>query len=293
MSPARALLAVHFSAFLLGMVGIVVKMTHLPAAHIVFGRVLFAALSLMLLLPFIKQLKELNWRVAGLIAVNGVILAVHWLCFFKSLQAGSVPVTLVTFSTYAIFTALIEPALSRNFPSNKNLILAQITFIGVAMMVVSPDSIYNSEQILMCAFWGILSGLSFAILQIFNCKYARLYGATTVTFIQDAGAVLFMLPVIFIWPVYIGAGDMTKLFLLGYLFTAIGHTLIAYGLRAVTALTASLVITLEPVYGTIFSIIILDQKITGLMIAGGLLVMGAALSTTFEGLRKEKEDQRI
>ena len=42
-------------------------------------------------------------------ALSGVIIAIHWITFFKAIKVSNVSVALVTMSTGAFFASLIEP----------------------------------------------------------------------------------------------------------------------------------------------------------------------------------------
>ncbi|MEV6282795.1 DMT family transporter [Kribbella sp. NPDC051770] len=65
-------------------------------------------------------------------------------------------------------------------------------------------------------------------------------------------------------------------------FLAIGPTAIAYlfyfrGLRAVSPVTATIMMFTVPVFGTISSVVFLGESFTGLQVAGALITIGGAL----------------
>jgi len=72
------------------------------------------------------------------------------------------------------------------------------------------------------------------------------------------------------------------LVLLGVLFTAVAHSLFIKGLTNVKAQTASIIASLEPVYGIIFAVIILSEIPTLRVVIGGSIILGATFYTTIK-----------
>jgi drug/metabolite transporter (DMT)-like permease len=111
---SRSLAEIHLAVFLFGFPGLFGKWLALPAVLIVFGRVLFASLAL----AAVMGLRRTSFRVkpAGdlvLLGLCGLLLAVHWTMFFRSVQVSSVAVGLLAYSSFPVFTAFLEPLLAR------------------------------------------------------------------------------------------------------------------------------------------------------------------------------------
>lgn len=68
-------------------------------------------------------------------------------------------------------------------------------------------------------------------------------------------------------------------------FTALPHTLFANGLLHLKAKTASLIACVQVVYAAIFAAIILGEWLTWNVVAGGLIVVSAAM---YESLPKKR-----
>ena len=97
---------------------------------------------------------------------------------------------------------------------------------------------------------------------------------------QNLFAALCLLPVVAIvdrdaaWP---GVADVALLLVLGVVCTGLAHTLFIASMRRVSAHTASVVAALEPVYGIALAAWLLDEIPTVRTIAGGALIVAAAL----------------
>ncbi|MBX2874134.1 MAG: DMT family transporter, partial [Saprospiraceae bacterium] len=110
MAKRKDLVQIHIAVFLFGLAGLFGKLVDQPALIIVLGRVFFGAIALFILYGYrrqsirLKQQKDYLW-----FALFGLILAVHWLTFFHSIKISSVAIGLLTYSTFPIFTAFLEP----------------------------------------------------------------------------------------------------------------------------------------------------------------------------------------
>lgn len=279
----KNLIEIHIGVFLFGLAGLFGKIIPLPSLVIVFGRVFFAAISLFILLIILKQSIILKQkRDYLLLFMPGVLLALHWLTFFESIKLSTVAIGLLTYSTFPVFTAFIEPVFFKEKLKVRDILLAGITFIGVALIV--PD-FELSNTATRGALLGILSGLLFALLSVLNRKFIRDYSNYTIAFYQDAGAAIILLPFLFFVDVTVHTKDLLLLILLGVIFTGLSHSLFISGLKTVKAKTAGIIATLEPVYGIAAAVLLLNEIPDQKVIWGGLMIFGA---TVFETMHSHK-----
>jgi drug/metabolite transporter (DMT)-like permease len=71
--------------------------------------------------------------------------------------------------------------------------------------------------------------------------------------------------------------ELLILLFLGVFCTALAHTLFIASMRSLTAQSASLIASLEPVWGIIFGIILLHELPTLTTLLGGILIVGAVM----------------
>jgi drug/metabolite transporter (DMT)-like permease len=272
------LFEIHIAVFFFGLAGLFGKLVNQPPTVIVFGRVFYAMAFLLPALWLRRQSLRLN-RSRDYLALllQGFILAVHWGTFFQSIQVSTVAVGLITFSTFPIFVTFLEPLFFNEKLRPADVFLALTTFSGV-LLVVPAFSLDNTTT--QGALWGITSGLTFALLSILNRKYARSYSSLVVAFYQDAAAAGFLLPFLFLPGPMITLQDMLLLALLGIVFTGVAHSLFIKGLATIKAQTASIIASLEPVYGILAAAILLAEMPALREIAGGVVILGAALYAT-------------
>lgn len=275
MKDNKALLQIHIAVVFFGIAGLFGKFIAVPALVIVLGRAFFASMAIWLGLKLLNQNLRLENKSSYLALLGlGAILAIHWWSFFYAIQVSTVAVGLVTFSTFPVFTALLEPLYFRESFSRRSLILAFITFIGVVLVV--PEYSWENN-IFQGAVWGTVSGLTFSILAILNRKYVRKYSSFVIAFYQDLGASLVLIPLLFFVDFELTQHSFWLLVLLGVVFTALSHGMFINGLKSVNAATASIIGSLEPVYGIIGALVMLGEIPSPRTIAGGLIIIGVSV----------------
>jgi len=274
----RSLTEIHAAVLFFGLAGLFGKLISLPSLIIVLGRVFFATIFLALFLLFRRQSVRLKpKRDYARLTVLGLILAVHWVTFFQSIQVSTVAVGLLTFSTFPIFVTFLEPCFFKERIRLTDVVVALVTFLGVALVVPRFEL---ESKVTQGVLWGVASGLTFAILSILNKKYVRAYSSLVIAFYQDAVATAALAPFLFLIRPSVQIRDLLLLALLGVVFTGIAHSLFIKGLANVKAQTASIISSLEPVYGIILAALVLDEIPPLRVVLGGAIILGATFYAT-------------
>jgi drug/metabolite transporter (DMT)-like permease len=283
----KSLLEIHLATVLFGLAGLFGKWLVLSPPLIVLGRVLFASLTLGVMLWSKGQsLRNILRTQGALLPFLGAILAVHWVAFFQAIQVSSVAVGLLSYSCFPVFTVLLEPLFFREKIDLWSLSAAGICLAGVFMIVPRFDP---ADMVYRGVLWGLLSGLTFAVLTLLNRRLAGQYSSLAIAFFQDLFAALFLLPFLMIKvPSGLAVRDLGLLIVLGVVCTAGSHTLFIGGMRQVRARTASIISSLEPVYGIAMAFVFLSEKPSLRTLAGGAVIMAAVLFIT----RREKTHGR-
>ncbi len=209
----------------------------------------------------------------------GIILAIHWSAFFLSIQLSTVTIGLLTFSTFPIFLTFLEPWFLKEKIMLSNVVIAIITFSGVMLVVPKLQLGNNMTQ---GALWGIISGISYAILSMLNKKYVKDYSSLVISFYEQLVATIVLMPFLFFHRPILGTKDILLLFLLGVVFTGISHSLFINGLKHVKTQVAGIISSLEPVYGIILAAILLKEIPSLREVLGGVIILAAALYSTIK-----------
>jgi drug/metabolite transporter (DMT)-like permease len=275
---SRSLAEIHLAVLLFGVPGLFAKWLPLPAVLIVLGRVAFASLAL----AAVMALRRVPFRIRprrdlALLAVCGLVLAAHWTMFFRSVQVSSVAVGLLAYSSYPVFTAFLEPLLAREPWDPASLAFALLGAVGIGLIVPAFDL---SDAVVRGVLWGLGAGLSFSGLSILDRSLASRHSSLTVAFYQDLFAVVCLAPVLPRIGLPFSGADWALLAVLGVFFTAAAHTLFIDGMTGVGARTASILSSLEPVYGILLALIFLKESPSARTLSGGAVVLAAALAAT-------------
>src|SRR5436305_3753020 len=162
----RGLATANVAVLLFGLAGVLGKLSLLPAPIIVFGRAFFAGLVLLAVCWFRHvSLRPKQSRDGYLLLGQGVLLALHWTAFFQAINVSNVAIGLLSFSSFPLFTAMLEPLLLKQRPSRIQIVAALLILPGIYLLVPS-FSLQN--QTTLGAMWGVLSGASFALPSVTN-----------------------------------------------------------------------------------------------------------------------------
>jgi drug/metabolite transporter (DMT)-like permease len=94
---------------------------------------------------------------------------------------------------------------------------------------------------------------------------------------QFVAAALILLPVVLPQKPVLDGRSLALLALLGVVFTGISHTLFISGLKQVRAQTASVIASLEPVYGILATVVLIGEVPSLRELAGGAIILSMAL----------------
>lgn len=274
----KSLIEIHLAVFLFGAAGLFGKLLALPSIIIVLGRVFFSSIFLLLLIFYLKEnLKLGQKRDYYILAIMGVILAIHWCTFFQSIQVSTVAIGLLTFSTFPVFVTFLEPYFFKEKIRGSDIATAVITFLGVALVIPKYEL---GNSLTQGVLWGVLSGFTYAILSMLNRKYVKQYCSSIIAFYEQAVAAVVLLPFIFYYQPTFQSRDLFLLIVLGVVFTGVSHLTFISGLKNIRTQTAGIISCLEPVYGIIFAVILLSEFPSLREILGGIIILGTVFYST-------------
>lgn len=245
------LIILHIAVFLAGWTGIFGRLITLGGLPLVCYRMITSVVVLLLVLAFMKRLHRTRLNYVLKIAGCGVLLALHWVAFFASIQVSNVSIGVACVATSCFFTTLFDPLVNRK-PFQWNHILLSFISIAGILFIFSIDVRYRL---------GIALGLTcaalyslFSILNINVAKESQEDSATMLLYELFGGALFLTLSLPVYQAIYpteavLPAGsDILSLLLLGSLFTVIPFLFQLQALRKLSAFTVNMAYNLEPLY---------------------------------------------
>ncbi|TDQ76693.1 DMT family transporter [Sphingobacterium yanglingense] len=292
----RNLLILHFTVLIWGFTGVLGDLITVSALHLVWYRVLIAALTLFVYFKLSKQKLVVSWsKILRFLGV-GMIVGLHWVCFFHAIKISTVSVTLVTLSSLTLFTAILEPLFNRKTIAIGDVIVGMVIIFGIYL-------IFKFEF----QYWqGIIFGLSAALcaslFSILNAKMVKQDSPTIITFYEMIGAfigvsIIMLLSGQFTAEMVLSSSDWVYLLLLGSVCTAFAYVLGVAVMKELSAFTVALTTNLEPVYGILLAIVILGHKETMSIgfYFGAVIILGAVFLYPLlkAGLARSKNRNRL
>jgi len=271
-----ALAALHVAVLLFGFAGLFGKWVSLPPVAIVLGRTLVAAAALAVLVAA----RRVPAPFATGLAVNGVVLAVHWVAFFEAIRVSTIAIGLLGYASFPLFVLILERMMLGRRWHGAEAATALMVALGLVVLVPRFDW---AERTVQGVLWGILSGFTFAVLAVRSRRHVATHKPVAVALWQNAIAAAALVPLVVAGGTAVPAvstRDAILLLVLGILCTAVAHTLFIDSLRRVSAHTASVVAALEPVYGMSLAIVLVGEVPTPRTLLGAALIVGAAFVAT-------------
>lgn len=277
LTPRAALAALHASVALFGFAALFGKWIALPATEIVLGRTAIAAATLAIVL---RLRRESPGRPAPALAVNGVILALHWVSFFAAVQVSTVAVALLGYASFPLFVLALERRMHRQSTTGRERVAAALATAGlIALVPAYTLSSATTRGVVL----GLASGFTFAWLVVRNRALVAARSATHIALWQSAFAALILAPIVLIAsPGFVvpSLSETGLLAALGVVCTGAAHTLFIASMRHVSAASASVVAALEPAYGIALATWLLGDLPDPRTMIGGALIIAAALTVS-------------
>jgi len=280
----KGLLAVHSAVLIFGLTALFSKLISLTALEITLLRSVFAVFIIFAIFLWQKKSIKLSHpKDYGIVILLGVLLALHWVTYFHSMQVSSIAVGVIALYTFPIITVFLEPLFHGERPHIKDVISAFTVLFGIYLLV--PEFSLSNETTLGI-LWGVLSALFFALRNIIQGHYFKGYTARHSLFYQTLITFIVLLPFSFEVIPAVTNIQWGQLLILGVFFTAVPHTLFAFSLLNLKAKTVSLVACVQVVYATIFAALLLSEWPQLSTVVGGLIVVSAAMYESYTTGRK-------
>lgn len=279
------LFILHIAVFLAGWTGIFGRLISLGGLPLVWYRMITSVIVLFAVLAFMKRIHQTGWKAVMKICGCGVLLALHWVAFFASIQASNVSIGVACVATSCFFTTLFDPLVNQKRFQWKNILLSFIAIAGI-LFIFSIDVRYRLGIAL-----GLLCAALYSLFSILNINVAEetKEDSATMLMYELLGGVLFLTLTIPVFraiypaePVVPEGSDIWSLLLLGSLFTIIPFLFQLQALRKLNAFTVNMAYNLEPLYSIAIAAVLFGElQEVGFSFWVGifLIVLSVALQT--------------
>jgi len=256
----RTYLNLHLIVFIWGFTAILGALISIQADALVWYRMLLAGAFLFLFILFKKMSFKIPVKEFFKLIFVGLLIAVHWIFFFKAIHISNVSVTLAVFSLGAFFTSILEPL----FYGRK--VLWYEVFFGlviIAGLVLILQVEINYFEGILYALASIIIGVLFTLM---NGKLIHQHESSVITFYEFISGVIFI-SIYFLFEhkftadfFILTSKDWLLLLILASICTAYAFTASVKIMQKLSPYTVMLTTSLEPVYGIILAYFIIGGK---------------------------------
>ena len=112
------------------------------------------------------------------------------------------------------------------------------------------------------------------------------YNGSVLMFYQMIVISAVLWPVLFIFEVSPSINDWSALLILAFLTTSVGHTLFVMSFKNFSVSTASIMSSVQPIYGILFGILFLSEIPAWKTIIGGALILTTVIIESIQSTKK-------
>lgn len=265
----------HIIVFIWGFTAILGALISLQALDLVWYRMLFAVIFILIYILIKRISLKIPFPVLSSFLFAGLIIALHWLTFFKAIKVSNISITLACLSTGSFFASILEPIYYKKKVNWLDIIFGLFAIVG--LYFVTSSQISGSHGLISTLFEGksnIILGIELALTSAFlsalfsviNGKFAQEYNPTVISFYELFGGVLFLSIYLFFTQGFsvqffnISINDLLWLFVLSSICTAYAFIASVGVMKYLSPYTVMLTINLEPIYGIILALIVFQDK---------------------------------
>ncbi len=276
-----------------GLTAILGKVISIGEFPLVWYRVFFVSIFMLFIPNLFRQVMMLNRKTILILIGIGILLAVHWVAWYGSIKYANASVAVSCIASVSLFVAILEPFINKTKFDTSNLVLGFMVIPGILLINQSLDIPSYKFGFLL----GMLAAFLAAIFNILNKKYTQSIEPNTITFVQMLSGFVFLS---FCLPFYIRLNpgnfhlpnfkDFIFLLILSVFCTVIPYNLFLKALKASDAFTTSLINNLEPVYGIILAVVLLQEnkELNLKFYIGVVIILAAVFLHAFLSNRKQK-----
>ena len=289
------LIILHIAVFLAGWTGIFGRLVSLGGLPLVWYRMMTSVVVLATVLGFMHKLHKTPIRAILKIGACGVLLALHWVAFFASIQASNVSIGVACVATSCFFTTLFDPLVNHKRIQWNDILLSFIAIAGI-LFIFSIDVRFRLGIAL-----GLLCATLYSLFSILNINIANetKEDSATMLLYELAGGVAFLTLCIPVFrsmypaePVVPQGNDLLSLLLLGSVFTVIPFLFQLQALRKLSAFTVNMAYNLEPLYSIAIAAVLFGelQEVGFSFWVGICLIVLSVVLQTYTMVRAKTEN---
>ena len=254
--------------------GVLGRWIELPPAVSIFWRSFLAIPLLLALLYFSKQPIRLAFKWSPKVLIAGLFMGAHWVTYFYALQWSNVAIGMLSLFTYPVITAFLEPLYFNTPFEKRHLFLGCLTLLGIYFLVPS-FALAKTHGIALLV--GIFSAFCYAMRNLLLKQSTQQTSGLQLMLSQVVIIALCFLPFMSLETIDMSIPFWWALLFLALFTTVIGHSLFLHCFKYFTVTTASLMSSIQPLYGILIAFLFLNETPHWGVYIGGFLIVFAVI----------------
>jgi drug/metabolite transporter (DMT)-like permease len=256
----KSTLHFHFIVFIFGFTAILGKLISIDALSLVWYRMSLASIVLGIALWLKKSSLRMTSKQLTIMCLCGLLIALHWICFFHAIKISNVSITLAILASGAFVTALVEPLFYKRKFILYEIVLGFIVVIGLAIIL---DAEYTYVNGMIYAGLAMLFSVAFTLI---NGVVIHQSDARVMSFYQLGTGAIFTTLFLSVSHGFdveffsIKPSDILWLVLLATICTAYAFVVSISVMRHLSPFSIMLGINMEPVYGILLAVLIFGDS---------------------------------
>lgn len=289
----KSYLNLHLIVFIWGFTAILGALITIDADNLVWYRMLIAMIFLGGFIAFKKQSFQVPVKEFFKLIFVGLLIALHWIFFFKAIHVSNVSITLSIFSLGAFFASLLEPL----FYGRK--VLWYEVFFGLVIIAGLALILQVEIKYLTGVYYALAAIILGVLFTLMNGKLISDHEPSVITF-YEFGAGVFFITIYFLFQGKFTAdffemslNNWILLLILASICTAYAFTASVKVMQRLTPYTVMLTTNLEPVYGIVLAYFILGGKekmSVEFYIGAVIIIITVILNGVFKHYQNKKEN---
>ena len=289
----KSYLNLHLIVFIWGFTAILGALITIDADNLVWYRMLIAMIFLGGFIAFKKQSFQVPIKEFFKLIFVGLLIALHWIFFFKAIHVSNVSITLSIFSLGAFFASLLEPL----FYGRK--VLWYEVFFGLIIIAGLGLILQVEIKYLTGVYYALAAIILGVLFTLMNGKLISDHEPSVITF-YEFGAGVFFITIYFLFQgkftadfFELSLNNWILLLVLASICTAYAFTASVKVMQRLTPYTVMLTTNLEPVYGIVLAYFILGGKekmSVEFYIGAVIIIITVILNGVFKHYQNKKEN---
>ena len=288
----KSYLNLHLIVFIWGFTAILGALITISADALVWYRMLFASVFLSLFLVFKKKSFRIPIKSFLKLIFVGLLIALHWIFFFKAIHVSNVSITLSVFSLGAFFASILEPIFYGRKVLWYEVFFGLIIIAGLALIMKVE---VNYLEGMLYALLAIILGVLFTLM---NGKLIENHDPSVISFYEFLAGVFFI-TIYFLFQqkfsldfFVLTVNNWILILILASICTAYAFTASVKVMQKLSPYTVMLTTNLEPVYGIVLAYFILGgkEKMSFEFYIGAIIIV---ITVILNGVIKHYQNDKI